>query len=461
MDATRPAIESGRPGHGRSALQRVGWDRVKRAVGSGGLRRAVAALSLLSFASAFGAALVLVTQSLLARHMGPSSYGLFASSLATVSMIAPFAGFGLSQFRLRVYGVEGWAADRWIRPSLQFSLVTLAIAFATVGVWAFAIAPTAATQLLLLLMAPVILGAMGVDVVSSKLRLEERYRLLALWQLMTPAGRMLVAITAVLLASAPASAVALGYGLVGVAVAAFAAPHVLAMLRGDMVLHGHGPRPASSAAAQESAPGAWDVWRHAWPYGAAAALYPVFFQVSTVLLKYLGSDAQAGLFGISMAVMTAIYLIPSTVYHKFLLSKLHRWAAHDRPRFWMVYRRGVALMFLFGLAIGALMWALAPVVVPLIFGESYSGVVRILLVLALCPPIRFLTTAVGSVLLSSTHMYYRVLMLALAAGMTIAMDVALIPRWGELGAAWAIVCGEVALLVMTWIGARRFGPEFH
>ena len=82
---------------------------------SGGLKRAAAALSLLSFATAFGAVLVLLTQSLLARQLGPATYGLFASSLATVSMIAPFAGFGLSQLRLRVYGAEGWAANRWIR----------------------------------------------------------------------------------------------------------------------------------------------------------------------------------------------------------------------------------------------------------------------------------------------------------------------------------------------------------
>lgn len=460
MDASRQALDSARIHHGRWAATRNGLDRVRRAIANGGLRRAAAALSLLSFASAFGAALVLVTQSLLARHMGPSSYGLFASSLATVSMIAPFAGFGLSQFRLRVYGVEGWAADRWIRPSLKFSLLTLTVAFAAVAVWAFAIAP-ADTRLVLLLLAPLILGAMGVDVVSSKLRLEERYRLLSLWQLMTPGGRMLVAILVVLFASAPATLVAAGYGLVGIAVAAFAAPHVRAMLRGEMALHGHGPRPAALADAAAPAPNAWDVWRDAWAYGAAAALYPVFFQVSTVLLKYLGSDAQAGLFGISMAVMTAIYLIPSTIYHKFLLSKLHRWATHDRPRFWMVYRRGIVLMLLFGLAIGAMMWMVTPVLVPLIFGDAYIGVVRILMVLALCPPIRFLTTAVGSVLLSSTHMYYRVLMLALSAGVTIALDVVLIPRWGELGAAWAIVAGEIALLTMTWIGARRFGPEFR
>ncbi|HEY1138602.1 MAG TPA: oligosaccharide flippase family protein [Lysobacter sp.] len=422
-----------------------------------GLKRAIAALSLLSVATAVGAVLVLLTQSLLARLLGPSIYGLFASSLATVSMIAPLAGFGLSQFRLRVYGAEGWSADRWIRPSMRLSLITGAVACAIVLVWA-ALAP-AETRNVLLLLLPVVPALLAVELVSCKLRLEERYRTLAGWQLLIPAGRLLVALLAVLLTMRHAVPVAVGYGLVAAAVALLAAPQVRAMLDGTMELHGHGPRPAQLAPLQ--VPTTAHLWSQAWPYGVAAALYPIFFQVSTVMLKYLGGDEHAGRFGISMAVMSAIYLIPTTIYQKFLLSKLHRWATHDRPRFWLVYRRGIVSMLGLGLAIGAVLWLVMPKIVPIAFGPAYLGVIPILTVLALCPPIRFLSTAIGSVLLTGTHMYYRVLMMGLAAAVTIVMDLLLIPSYREMGAAWAIVTGEAVLLVTTWIGARKFGAEFR
>ncbi|MFC5569105.1 lipopolysaccharide biosynthesis protein [Lysobacter yangpyeongensis] len=422
-----------------------------------GLKRAVAALSLLSFATAFGAALVLLTQSLLARQLGPEVYGLFASSLATVSMIAPFAGFGLSQFRLRVYGAEGWSADRWIRPSLHLSLITGGAACLVVVVWAL-LAPAGTGRVLLPLL-PIVPALLAVELVGCKLRLEERYRVLAGWQLLIPAGRLLVALVAVLLAARHVVPIAVGYGAVALLVAVLALPHVRAMLDGSMELHGHGPRPERLPASR--VPATAEVWAQAWPYGVAAALYPIFFQVSTVMLKYLGGDAHAGRFGISMAVMSAIYLIPTTIYQKFLLSKLHRWATHDRPRFWLVYRRGIAAMLALGLAIGALLLVAMPWVVPLAFGPAYLGVVPILTVLALCPPIRFLCTAVGSVLLTGTHMHYRVLMMGLAAAVTISLDVLLIPAYHEMGAAWAIVAGECVLLATTWIGARRFGGEFR
>ena len=64
------------------------------------LRPALNALSLLWLATAAGAVAVFAAQTLLARRFGPAEYGLFASSLATITLIAPLAGFGRSEFRL-------------------------------------------------------------------------------------------------------------------------------------------------------------------------------------------------------------------------------------------------------------------------------------------------------------------------------------------------------------------------
>ena len=122
---------------------------------SSSLRRAVTTISMLGIATAAGAVMVFLTQTLLARELGPTAYGLFASSLATVTMIAPLAGFGLTQFRLKVYGAEGWAANRWLRPSLRFSVFTTCIAIAILVLWALVIAPHNGTRFALLVLIPV------------------------------------------------------------------------------------------------------------------------------------------------------------------------------------------------------------------------------------------------------------------------------------------------------------------
>lgn len=423
-----------------------------------GLRRAAIALSSLSLATAVGAVMVFLTQMILARKLGVFDYGLFASSLATVTIVAPLAGFGLSRFRLMVYGVEGWGADRWLRSTLRFSVITTALALAIVVTCAFTIAPGAATRYTLLALLPVILALMAVDLVSNKLRLEERYHALSGWHLLVPGGRLAIASLLLLVPALGVGYVAVGYGVLSLAIVAFGARGMLALMRGEVALHGHGPRPASPEPAV--VPGIATLWSQSWVYGATALLYPVFFQVGTVLLKYLDSNVQAGLFGIAMAVMSAIYLIPSTIYQKYLLSKLHRWAVHDKPTFRRVYRQGIVGMFGLGLLVGAALALLSPWFVPLAFGEQYRDVVTVLLVLALCPPLRFLSTAVGAVLLNRPQMGYRVRAMALAALATIVLNVVLIPYYYALGAAFATVGGEIALLSMMARGAWRCRHEY-
>ena len=425
-----------------------------------GWRTALVTVSMLGIATALGAVMVFLTQTLLARELGPDAYGLFASSLATVTMIAPLAGFGMTQFRLRVYGVEGWGANRWLRSSLRFSVATTFLAFAIVVGWALFVAPDAATRFTLLVLSPVVLSVLAMDLLSNRFRLEDRFATMALWQMAIPASRLLVALLLLLVPQLTGRFVALAYGAISLLLALNAVPLLRGLARGDFDLRGHGPR-RDVVVAPSAMPGVREVWAQAWPYGLVAILYPVFFQVSTILLKYLGSDAQAGMYSIALAVMTAIYLIPATIYQKFLLAKLHRWSTHDAPKFWAVYRRGNVAMLLLGIVIGIGVAVASPWVVPLVFGERYAPVSRILLVLALCPPIRFLSTAMGSALLTDGHMRFRVYAMAAATLVTIALNAVLIPGFGETGAAWATVAAETALLLGTQYGVRRFHAARH
>lgn len=429
-------------------------------VGVPGWRRAAMTISMLGIATAAGAVMVFLTQALLARQMGPTDYGLFASSLATVTMIAPLAGFGLTQFRLKVYGEEGWGAHRWQVPTLRLTLITTWMAIGIVVVWALTGAPRDGTRFALIALTPVILSILAVNLASNKLRLEDRYTAMALTQMLIPGSRLLVAIGFLLMSQLASGFVALVYGAISLLVTLALVPQIRAMERGDIALRGHGPRPQAAAPAAVN-PGTGEVWSQAWAYGVYAALYPVFFQVSTILIKYIRGDTQAGMYAIALAVMTAIYLIPATIYQKFLLGKLHRWAAHDRPKFQLVYRKGNIAMFLLGLVVGAALVVLGPWVIPLVFGEEYRRVVTILMVLALCPPIRFLSTAMGSALLTDNNMRFRVYAMAFATLAAIVGNVLLIPAYAEMGAAWATVIAETILLIGTYYGVRRFTRIQH
>jgi len=403
--------------------------------------------------TALGAGLAFLTQALLARELGPSEYGLFASSLATITMVAPLSGFGLPQYWLQVYGVEGWQGNRWLRPSLRFITGSTILTLALVVSWAFIGAPADAKPILLLL-TPVVLGLLAVNLISSQLRLEERHVSMAMWQLMTPGSRFVITAVLLLMPAPDGRFVAVGFSAIALMAVLIALPPLLAMMRGGIHLYGHGPRPTELVL--ERSPGVASLWSQAWAYGLEATLYPIFFQISTVLLKYLNGNAEAGIFGIALGIMTAIYLIPATVYQKFLLSKLHRWAVHDTDKFWKVYRHANVAMLAAGVLIGLALVIVSPWLVPIIFGAKYVAVVRVLTVLAICVPVRFLSTGISSALLNEKHMRYRVLVMGLSAVVVVAFNAMLIPRYHEIGAAIATVIGEGSLLLGMVIGLRRF-----
>jgi O-antigen/teichoic acid export membrane protein len=309
------------------------------------------------------------------------------------------------------------------------------------------------------MLTPLILSTLCTDLVGNKLRLEDRYQRMAAWQLVVPGTRLIIATALLLVPHLTNRFVAVGYGLIALAITFATFPQLRDLVHDDIALKGHGPR-VIAPAGQVVTPRVAELWSQAWAYGLNAVLYPVFFQISTVLLKYLNSDTQAGLYGIGLSIMTAIYLIPVTIYQKFLLAKLHRWAAHDKPKFWMVYRKGNIAMFSFGALIALFLVATSPWLVPLVFGHAYRPVVTILMVLAPCIPIRFLSISMGSVLLTENHMRYRVFAMGLAAVAVILLNLVLIPHFRAMGAAIATLSGECMLLLATYYCVERFAiPE--
>ena len=96
-----------------------------------------------------------------------------------------------------------------------------------------------------------------------------------------------------------------------------------------------------------------------------------------------------------------------------------------------------------------------PWLIPFAFGPAFADVALLLGVLAICVPLRFLSTSVGSALLTEGHMRYRVFAMLAATIVAVVLTFVLIPRSGGIGAAWATVAAEATLLLLMYLGVRR------
>ena len=145
-----------------------------------GRKQAIKAISLLWLGSILGAGCAFLTQMLLARELGPDAFGVFAAALAMVVLVTPLASFGIGAFWLKAFGQEGWAAVRWLRESLKYTLITTLLVLSALFTWAMFGPHDETTRNLLMVLSVYLLGQVAVELVSAKLQLEERYLALAL-----------------------------------------------------------------------------------------------------------------------------------------------------------------------------------------------------------------------------------------------------------------------------------------
>jgi O-antigen/teichoic acid export membrane protein len=398
-------------------------------------------------ATLLGAALTFGVQVLLARVLGVEQFGAFASALAMVTLVAPLAGFGLAGYWLKLYGHEGWAAQRWLPASFRFLLMSTCLVIAAVFVWAWLGPHDDLTATLLMLLATVIIGQVAVGLGSAKYQLEGRHRGLALWQLLPHLLRFTGIVALVLVFGREGFGVthaASVFAVVAAILLMLGAHHMLKLVRAEFRLEGHSDafRDASMRAQDTESLRVGKVMSGAWPFGLAGIFYLIYFQSDIILVKYIVGEAAAGLYNVAFIVMAAVYLIPGVLYQQFLLPKLHRWAHHDTAKLTQVYRVGNLAMLALGVVAMLLLWLLAPPLVPWLFGGDYRDAVVLVMILAVAAPFRFLASSAGAMLVTRDYMRVKVKLMGVTAMINIALNLLLIPRHGASGAAVATVATE-------------------
>jgi O-antigen/teichoic acid export membrane protein len=184
-----------------------------------------------------------------------------------------------------------------------------------------------------------------------------------------------------------------------------------------------------------------------WPFALSGFLYAAYFQGSVFLLSLIAGQEATGTFSAALSVISLGYLFPAVVFQQYLLPYLNRWIEHDHARFVSTYKAGANLMLAVSLVFTGLVTSLGPLVLPRLFGAEFSGVGPIVVCLALCFPIRFLSSTAEAVLLTERDMRRRVWCQGIGAAVGTALILLLAPRFGIWGAVAAMIGSEISVLI--------------
>lgn len=419
-------------------------------------RRDAWAASLLSVSALGSAALAFAVQAVLARVLSSSAYGQFAAALAVVTIIAPAVGFGVPSFWLKAYGTEGWAATRWMEVSVRFITRSALACVAAAVLWAWLGTADARTGQLLLSMLPVVLTQGAIEMASARLQLEEKFSRVAMWQILQHAGRLLL-VVACWRAGANSEAMALGFGCIGLVITFGAWRSIAALRRGAAELVGHGPNSAASRPqTMPPSPTLTELWRNVMPFGLSSLLFYAYGQSGMVIVSHLGTASDVGIYSVAVTILSALYLLPTVLFQKLLMPRLHRWAASGDARLERTYRDGNKWMFASGIVLAGLAAWLAPLVVPIVFGRHYAQSASVVALMTISTPFRFLTVSASSVMTTRDLIRVRNRCALIALLFSVVATIFGVSHAGIMGAAVASVAGEVVWAVLSVLCARHF-----
>jgi len=394
--------------------------------------------------TAGSAALLLVLLTIAGRFLSADDYGRFSYALALTTIVETIMDLGLSQVTVRSVARDRASADRLFPQVLGVKLVWVAIGLALLAV----LAPALRSD-------PVIVRlcyALGISSAVRSYLLTARGLLQGLQRFDLEA--LAVVSDRVLLLIAGGTALWAGYGLFGLA-AAFVGARLVMLGAMQLLL-----RTVVARVTPTFDRSAWrDIQSAALPLGFFMIALNTYAYVDTVILGLMRTDAEVGWYAAAYRVYEGLTYAPS-ILAAVLTPRLSYLFTHDRAGHRTLLTRALLASLALAVVLGGIAALAAAPVISLLFGSRYAAAAQPLQILSAGALFVFATWIIHAGAIS-TNLDRRLLVTTgIGLGANVALNIALIPRYGISGAAWATVLAEglTVLLLLVQIERRLRRP---
>ena len=373
---------------------------------------------------------VLGVLALAARALTTEAFAWMAIAFTTGWMLSVATDFGLQMHLAREVAREPEQAGRTLWPMLQVRTQTLAIgivvAIALSAVWlpakhAVPFACVAISYLLTSLVEFLNYAYRGLNRsdIESALNFAQRAATLALaWVLLTLWPSFLSVSVAMLLPPLVASMVS------------------VLMLSSMAPIGDEAPVVSTSAIV---------LFRRIAPIGAGIVLSALYFRIDVFLLQHWSGAAAVAQYGAVFRLIDAMRLFPAALL-AVVLPVMFR--GRDVAFLWKLSLGLTA----FGLVTAVVLYAAAPILVPLAFGEAYATATPLFRILLVAFPLLCLNYGLTTQLIGWNGQRAFAAIGGAAVVANVAMNTCLIPRMAAAGAAWATIATE-ALITLACVYA--------
>ena len=196
--------------------------------------------------------------------------------------------------------------------------------------------------------------------------------------------------------------------------------------------------------------------------GTASLLSTVYYTVDLAIVSWLATASAVGHYAAAVKVLNILVAIPSVMMTSGLPALSAAWDSGERlsalaARVWH-WSLAIGLPVCVGTGV------FAPLVIRVLFGSKYRAAAPLLRVLVLAGIVCLLGSMLESILIGQLKGRSQVAINALALVFNVALNIALVPRYGVLASAWITVATEVVFAAgALWAlrGRVRLAPSLR
>lgn len=405
------------------------------------------ALFSLFFGTALTAIVSIITTIIIARNTSTEVFGNYSAILATIITFSPLCGFGIAQYWLKVFGQHSSYGSLWLNNSLKFIAISTSLVFISLLIWFYFTAETQYLFLVSVLLSFVVFKSVTSEIISSVLQIDSKYIFLSIWQFLQSSLVLIIVIGLVYIFSLSLDELKIVYvQLLTI---------LISLIFGFYILRKFLNKQKSLVDIEKSKEfrekyniSVYNIFKEASPFGIAGLFYLIYYQLGVVFVRHLEGAEASAYYSVAFTFLTAALLVPSVIYQKFLLPKLHKWAYHDKEKFEKSYYYGNYIMLILGISGFLFLWFFSPYFVNLFFGEKYQDSIYLVQLMAINIPIVYLASSAGSLLVTQEYMKIKVFYMGTSALLSLILSVPMIKTFGTEGAIYTnIICNSFILCI--------------
>ena len=202
----------------------------------------------------------------------------------------------------------------------------------------------------------------------------------------------------------------------------------------------------------------FSVWKNFMVRSAPIAMGMIFsvlyFRLDIVMLQLMTEEKVVGFYSAAYKLFEVAVVLPHSfmlVLFPTLVEEYHS----NRSQFKNRFKKALAMCSMIGGSITLVLWGFSHGIITLIYGDKFLPSINVLDILSWAILLFFINFLLSNVLIASGREMINTWNLVGATALNIILNLALIPSYGAIGAAWATLFCEIMLIVVLSLQSRK------